>query len=100
MSLLARHDLSQDALLQDGAARRGALQDQIRDLGQAMVDADKMPGPLSLFRGLQQRHDWRALQRAQRASEPLRELQQGAGGFGALMDAWSAARACRSAMRP
>lgn len=99
MSLLARHDLSQDTLLHDGPARRGALQDQIRDLGQAMADADKMPGPLSLFRGVQWRLDRRGLQRAARAPEPLRELQRGAGGFGALMDAWSAARACRSAMQ-
>ena len=100
MSLLARHGLSQDALLQEGPARRGALQDQIRDLLQAMAEADKMPGPLSLFRGLQQRLDRGALRRAMRAQEPLRELQRGAGGFGALMDAWSVARACRSTMRP
>lgn len=100
MSLLARHDLSQDDLLQDGPSRRAALRDQIRDVLQAMTEADKMPGPLSLFRGLQQRLDRHALRRAMRAREPLRELQRRPGGFGALIDAWSAARACRSAMRP
>ncbi|SRR5579883_531449 len=100
MSLLARHGLSQNALMEDGPTRRAALRDQARGLLHALNEAAKLPGPLSLFRGLQMRLDRRALRRARYASEPLGAIQRLTGGFGALLDAWRAARAWHSARQP
>jgi len=100
MSLLARHGLSQNALIEDGPSRRAALRDQARDLLRALDETAKLPGPLSLFRGLQVRLDRRALRRALRAHEPLAAMQGLTGGLGALFDAWKAARAWHLAQQP
>ncbi|MGH8213980.1 MAG: squalene/phytoene synthase family protein [Rhodanobacteraceae bacterium] len=100
MSLLARHGLSQGALIDDGPARRAALRDQAGDLLRALDEAGKLPGPLGLFRGLQARLDRRTLRRALRVDEPFGEMQRLTGGFGTLLDAWRAARAWHSAQRP
>ncbi|MER3547214.1 MAG: phytoene synthase [Rhodanobacteraceae bacterium] len=100
MSLLARHGLSHNALTDDAPAQRAALRAQSGDVLRALIDADKLPGPLSLFRGLQMRTDRRALRRALRAEEPLRALQEPTGGFGATLDAWRSARAWHSAQQP
>ena len=100
MALLARHGLSLAELANDSAARRAALRDQARALRQALAETDKMAGPLSLFRGLQVRLDRRALRRAQAASDPLRALQAGQGGFRRLLDAWGAARTWHRASQP
>ncbi|HJU07492.1 MAG TPA: squalene/phytoene synthase family protein [Rhodanobacteraceae bacterium] len=100
MSLLARHGLSQNALMDDGDSRRAALRDQARNLLRALDEAAKLSGPLSLFRGLQVRLDRRALRRALRADEPLAAMQGLTGGLGALFEAWKAARAWHSAQQP
>ena len=100
MSLLARHGLSQNALIEDQPGRRAALRDQTGELLRALDEAAKLPGPLSLFRGLQVRLDRRALRRAVRVDEPLIALQGLTGGPAALLDAWRAARAWHSAQRP
>lgn len=100
MALLARHGLSLPELANDSDARRAALRDQMRMLGQALAETDKMAGPLSLFRGLQARLDRRALRHAQIASDPLRTLQGGQGGFRGLLDAWRAARTWHRASQP
>jgi phytoene synthase len=100
MSLLARHGLSQNTLMDDGAARRSALRDQARDLLHVLEDAARLPAPLGLFRGLQVRLDRRALRRALRADEPLAAMQGLTGGLRALFDAWQAARAWHFAQQP
>jgi len=100
MALLARHGLSLAELANDSAARRAALRDQAGALRQALAETDKMTGPLSLFRGMQMRLDRRALRRAQAASDPLRALQAGQGGFLRLLDAWGAARSWHRASQP
>ncbi|HEY3521861.1 MAG TPA: squalene/phytoene synthase family protein, partial [Rhodanobacteraceae bacterium] len=100
MSLLARHGLSQSALIDDGPARRAALRDQAGDLLRVLDETAKLPGPLGPFRALQARLDRRALRRALRADEPFGEMQRLTVGFGTLFDAWRAARAWHSAQRP
>lgn len=99
MALLARHGLSLAELADDSDARRAALRDQARLLGQALAESDKMEGPLSLFRGLQARLDRRALRAAGKAAEPLRALCKGQGARN-LLDAWSEARAWHRAAQP
>jgi phytoene synthase len=100
MCLLARHGLSQNALIDDGPARRAALRDQVRDLLRALEETGKLPGPVDPFRGLQARLDRRALRGALRSDEPFGAMQRLTGGLAALFDAWRAARAWQSAKRP
>jgi phytoene synthase len=100
MSLLARHGLPQAALIEDGPARRAAMRDQAATLLRELDAAAKLPGPLSPFRGLQVRLDGRSLRRVARVDEPLAAIRELTGGFGALLDAWRAARAWHSAQRP
>lgn len=100
MALLARHGLGLADLEGRSPGRDAALRDQARILGQALAETDKMPGPLSLFRGLQARLDRRALRAAAKAAEPLRALCKGQGGVRGLLDAWSEARAWHSALQP
>ncbi|MBS0432131.1 MAG: squalene/phytoene synthase family protein [Proteobacteria bacterium] len=100
MALLARHGLSQGALLEDTASRRAALHGQIGDLLHVLDEADTLSGPLGLFRGLQARLDRRALRHAARAEEPLGAMQRPAGGLPATLDAWRAARAWHAAAQP
>ena len=100
MALMARHGLSLAELANESDARRAALRDQARMLGQALAETDKMPGPLGLFRGLQAQLDRRALRVAQTASNPLHALQGGQGGFRGLLHAWGAARAWHRARQP
>lgn len=100
MALLARHGLGLGDLDRDSPARSAALRDQAQALRQALDETDKMPGPLSLFRGLQARLDRRALGAAVRAADPLRVLCKGQGGMRGLLDAWGAARAWHRAAQP
>jgi len=100
MALLARHGLRLAELANDSEARRAALRDQTRMLGQSLAETDKMAGPLSLFRGLQARLDRRALRRAQAASDPSAALQRWQGDLRGLLDAWRAARTWQRARQP
>lgn len=95
MNLLARHGLTQATLGEDSEARRVALRDQARALRQALDEAVKLVGPLSLFRGLQMRQDASALRVAERATDPLHALHGSQNGLRLLFDAWRAARAWR-----
>ena len=100
MSLLARHGLSQTALIQDSPARRAALRDQAGELLRAIEEAARLPGPLGPFRGLQARLDRRALRAAGSAADPLQALCRGQGGVRNLLDAWSEAKAWHRATQP
>ncbi|HET7558153.1 MAG TPA: squalene/phytoene synthase family protein [Rhodanobacteraceae bacterium] len=100
MALLARHGLGPAEMAGDSDARRGALRDQARMLGQALAESDKMAGPLSLLRGLQARLDRRALRAAGSAADPLQALCRGQGGVRNLLDAWSEAKAWHRAAQP
>lgn len=97
MALLARHGLTQTSLGDDSPARRDAIRDQIATIKQALDEADKMSGSLSLFCGLQMHLDRRALRHAVGADDSLSALQVQRVGVRALLDAWRAARAWRNA---
>ncbi|GAP65860.1 phytoene/squalene synthetase [Mizugakiibacter sediminis] len=75
MALLARHQLTREGLRQPSAARRAALRDQLQTLTQALEAAQRLPGPLSLFRGLRARRDRALLAGALRAADPLAALR-------------------------
>lgn len=98
MSRLARHGLDRESLTLDSDARRQAVRAQIDDLLQAWHDAPRLPGPLSSFRGLDERLGRHWLHQARRATDPLdrlRGVQRRQTGFTPLRHAWSAARASR-----
>ncbi len=94
MARLARHGLSRTGLGQASPARSEAIRTQLADLQQAWVEAQRLPGPLSVFRAVAARQDARLSQRAQQTRDPLPVLQAGAPvrGFGLAMAAWRAAR--------
>lgn len=102
MARLARHGLDRDGLRADGPARREALRAQLDDLAAGYRDAAGMPGPLSLFRGLDMRENGHLLRRARRARDPLQRLQRGYAGPspGSVFRAWAAARAWRRQTSP
>ncbi len=99
MARLARHHLDRDGLGHAGAARRAALTEQLADLRTHWREAWTLPGPLSLFRGLDARLGERAARRAGHAARPLARLREDhrrhQTGLVALRMAWSAARAAR-----
>lgn len=97
MARLARHGLDRDALGHDSPERRAALHTHLADLAQAQRAAMRLPGPLSLFRGLDMRENQRLLRRAQRASRPLQRLRADYArpGAGTVFRARAAARAWR-----
>jgi phytoene synthase len=99
MARMARHGLDRDGLRNDSSARRDALRAQLCDIEQGYREAASMPGPLSLFRGLDMRENRRLLCRARRADDPLQALQKGFSrpAAGSVFRAWSAARAWRRA---
>ncbi|HEU0276571.1 MAG TPA: squalene/phytoene synthase family protein [Rhodanobacteraceae bacterium] len=99
MNLLARHGLAVAGLATDGAARRGALHDYVAELAQALVTADRMEGPLTLFRATELTADRATLRRAARAPDPLRGLVAPRHGLRNLIKTWRAARAWRRAAR-
>ncbi|MEI7037123.1 squalene/phytoene synthase family protein [Fulvimonas yonginensis] len=94
MAYLARYGLSRDQLRRPGAARNAAVRAQLGELATAWREAGRLPGPLSVFRALEARDGERQAQRAAGASEPLETLQRPrpAGGLGATLAAWQAAR--------
>ena len=95
MNLLARHGLTIEALAAEGPDRRAALLDYALLLRDALADAARMPGPLTLFRAVGLRHDLDSLDRAARADDPLRVLCASGHGFGNLLQTWRAARIWR-----
>jgi phytoene synthase len=97
MARLARHGLDRNQLARRGEARDQAIRAQLADLGAAWREAAKLPGPLSVFRGLESSANEKLARRAARAGDPLAVLQQGppANGFGVALDAWRHARRWR-----
>lgn len=96
MNLLARHELTIDALGSDSPARRAAVRDHAADLQRKLTDAARMQGPLTLFRAVALQHDLDTLGLALRADEPLAALRSSAFGLRGLLKTWRAARTWRS----
>jgi 15-cis-phytoene synthase len=94
MARLARFDLSRGSLRDRSDARDQAIKAQLGDLQSAWIEADRLPGPLSVFRALEGGQGQRLVGKAVRAGDPLSVLQQGSpdGGFMATLRAWNAAR--------
>lgn len=94
MSRLARFGLSRASLQDQSAVRDQAIKAQLGDLQSAWDEADRLTGPLSVFRAIEGSQGRRLVRQAERAGEPLRVLQQGSpdGGFMATIRAWNAAR--------
>jgi phytoene synthase len=97
MARLARHGLSRAQLRSAGPAREEAVRGQLADLAAAWRGAERLPGPLSAFRGLASRHDRRLAAQAGRAADPLKALHEGQSRSGprVALQAWQAARAWR-----
>jgi len=99
MDRLARHHLDRDALTRDGPERRAAVTEHLRDILDPWRQAWQLPGPLSLFRGLDARLGQRWVRRALRSRQPLARLrheQKRQTGIATLRLAWLAARAARA----
>nr|WP_279237555.1 squalene/phytoene synthase family protein [Dyella sedimenti] len=99
MARLARHGLSRADLRAAGAAREEAIRAQLADLDMAWREAERLPGTLSAFRGLESRHARTLVARARKAADPLAVLRKGQGrqGPGVTWQAWLAAREWRRA---
>ena len=98
MARLARHGLSRNGLRMASPAREDAVRAQLDDLHAAWREADRLPGPLSAFRGLESRHGRALVAKARKAADPLAVLRQGQGrqGPAVVWQAWQAARAWRN----
>ncbi|WP_109125555.1 squalene/phytoene synthase family protein [Dyella sp. C11] len=94
MSRLAKFGLSRNQLREASEARDAAVRAQLEDLHQSWREADRLPGPLSAFRGLESRHGQTVVAKARKAAHPLEELRKGQGrqGPGVAWQAWLAAR--------
>lgn len=101
MSQLARFGLARGQLRQPSEARDQAVRAQLDDLRQAWFEAVRLPGPLSVFRALESRHDQQLARRARAASEalPILQREQIRVGFSATFGAWNAARRWQLATR-
>ncbi len=99
MAQLARHGLSRGQLRVASPVRQAAVQGQLADLLLAWRASVRLPGPLSVFRGLESRHGLLAAARASRATDSLQMLarQQANTGLRTTLQAWQAARAWRQA---
>ncbi|WP_430388636.1 squalene/phytoene synthase family protein [Dyella sp. 20L07] len=97
MARLARHGLSRNELRIASKAREDAIRAQLDDLHAAWRDAERLPGPLSAFRGMESRHGRTLVAKARKAADPLAVLRKGQGrqGPGVAWQAWQAARAWR-----
>lgn len=97
MARLARHGLSRNELRTASPARDEAIRAQLEDLHAAWREADRLPGPLSAFRGLESRHGRALVAKARKAADPLAVLRKGQGRQGPAVawQAWQAARAWR-----
>ena len=97
MARLARYGLARTDLGRRSAARDEAVKSQLDDLEAAWREAQRLPGPLSVFRTLESREGERLARRACRGADPLGLLQLGGrGGFGTTLAAWRAARRWRA----
>lgn len=97
MSRLAKFGLSRHQLREPTPARNDAIRAQLDDLHDAWRQADRLPGPLSAFRGLESRQGRALVAKARKAADPLAVLrkEQGRQGPGVTWKAWQAARAWR-----
>lgn len=97
MTRLARFGLSRNQLRDASDARQDAIRAQLDDLHAAWRESERLPGPLSAFRGLESRHGQQMVARARKAADPLAALRkwQGRQGPGVTWQAWQAARAWR-----
>lgn len=97
MSRLARYGLSRNELRSASPARNDAIRAQLDDLDTAWREAERLPGPLSAFRGLESRYGRALVAQARKAANPLDVLRKGQGrqGPGVVWLAWRAARAWR-----
>ncbi|MEO6799297.1 MAG: squalene/phytoene synthase family protein [Rhodanobacter sp.] len=95
MSRLARHGLDRAQLRKGGAARREAVNAQLDDLLTGWKASRTLPGPLSVFRALESRHDCNLARRAFGSANALTALQAGQShtGLSTTLIAWQAARA-------
>ena len=98
MARLARYGLSRTELRTVSTAREDAIRAQLDDLDRAWRESERLPGPLSAFRGLESRHGRTLVARARKAAEPLAVLRKGQGRQGPAVawQAWQAARAWRN----
>jgi 15-cis-phytoene synthase len=94
MARLARFSLNRASLREPGEARNEAIKAQLDDLKSAWGEANRLPGPLSVFRALEAGQSERLVRKAARSGEPLPVLQQGGpdSGFLATLRTWQAAR--------
>jgi phytoene synthase len=99
MNLLARHGLTIEGLTRQNQARGAALRDYAQLLRDALAEAATIPGPLTLFRAVELRHDLQDLERAASAEDPLAALRPRRPGFGDLLKTWRAARTWRGMPR-
>ncbi|WP_266156829.1 squalene/phytoene synthase family protein [Dyella silvatica] len=97
MARLARYSLSRAQLHKASAEREEAIRAQLSDLASAWREAERLPGPLSVFRGLESRHGNRMTLRAAKSAEPLAALRKAQlwQGPSVAWRAWQAARAWR-----
>lgn len=97
MARLARYSLSRSQLHKTSAGREDAIRAQLSDLCRAWRESERLPGPLSVFRGLESRHGSRMALRAAKAADPLAALRKGQvwQGPSVAWRAWQAARAWR-----
>ena len=97
MARLARHGLSRTQLRSAGEARQQAIKAQLDDLLASWKAAATLPGPLSVFRGLESRHACKLARRAARAGDALAALQAGQPRSNLIttLQAWQAARVWR-----
>jgi phytoene synthase len=97
MARMARFGLSRGDLRKDTPAREQAIRAQLDDLAAAWREADRLPGPLSVFRGLESQAGSALVRRARKADDPLAALRAGQArsGLGTTWQAWRAARQWR-----
>ncbi|BDU20666.1 squalene/phytoene synthase family protein [Dyella sp. GSA-30] len=95
MARLARFGLSRTQLRQASEEREAAIRAQLDDLKRAWADANKLAGPISVFRRLESEQNRASVQRAAKAPDPLAVLRQRQQqrGPGVAWRAWLAARA-------
>lgn len=94
MARLARFGLSRAELRGDHPAREQAIRAQLQDLATAWREAERLPGPLSVFRSLESDAGQSLAGRAGKAVDPLATLRAGQGRSGPST-AWQAWRAAR-----
>ncbi|MDR3448093.1 MULTISPECIES: squalene/phytoene synthase family protein [unclassified Dyella] len=99
MSRLAKFGLSRHELREASTVRNDAVRAQLEDLHQAWRESERLPGPLSAFRGLESRQGKTLVGKARKATDPLDVLRKGQGrqGPGVAWQAWQAAKAWRRA---